>query len=774
MRYILHISLLFLAHTIAGQAVCDSAPDFTDLNGTCVVWNYGNTSNPFLHTGIASTRHTRITENGFDPNTGNKLPLIPDGDSVSIRLGNMRIGAEAEALTYRFKVQYNKTLLALRFAVVLQDPGHAPKEQPRFVVRILNEIDQLVETCAEYDVTSSAGIPGFETYKGSGTPVRWRPWTTVALDLSSYVGQEIKVQFISYDCTLHGHFGYAYFTAECTSNKLTLDACKGDSIELKAPAFCESYAWTNGDTTASSTYRIENNKPVEASCLITSVTGCQFSLNAHVSNSSFTHDTILCDTVCEGEPYVKNNFNLPAQHKVGTSTHINSFYDLATCSGDVTAFLNLDVIQRYNHIEDAICHGEDYTKHGFNIQNPMPGTMLDTLVIPRKNFCDSIVYLTLKVSPSNQSFPKNMLGNTTPCSGEVETYSMPDAEFFSHFHWIIPEEVTVLGNRNAANISLQFTDESLADTLKLYAANGCGGDTLRLFVEPQLSYYLFFEDSICSGLPYTENGFELPRQDSSGVKLFTQQFQTANGCDSIRNLYLTVYPTPQITLNASKDVLCTDDSVVFNITSANNTMPVSALGVKIGDILCSDSSILDTADFKTSGKTAEGIVFWLAPDRTHGLAVSLISFDTIWGDVGFVYSVPVLYWYPISAPYTSWEKSDPASGSSYTNWVMNHGYNNSRKYPAIEVTVMLAGPWFLAAPKEARRLWGTLKRIEQSFVVAGAPQSALLSPLWTSVPHRTPLEDSAFYISTGGGIAISYRKNVYKVRPIKRFNIVQP
>ena len=53
---------------------------------------------------------------------------------------------------------------------------------------------------------------------------------------------------------------------------------------------------------------------------------------------------------------------------------------------------------------------------------------------------------------------------------------------------------------------------------------------------------------------------------------------------------------------------------------------ISLLGfgqtVNIGDILCTDGSTISAADFPSSGRTAEGIVFYVN-ESGHGWAVSL-------------------------------------------------------------------------------------------------------------------------------------------------------
>ena len=106
-----------------------------------------------------------------------------------VKLGNELVGAQAEAITYTCTVNPDFAILLLKFAVVFEDPGHPDPEQPRFVVRVLNSAGQLVDDCAEYDVTAG-NVPGFLTYTSAGHNVRYRPWTNVGIDLSNYAGQE--------------------------------------------------------------------------------------------------------------------------------------------------------------------------------------------------------------------------------------------------------------------------------------------------------------------------------------------------------------------------------------------------------------------------------------------------------------------------------------------------------------------------------------------------------------------------------------------------------
>ena len=172
-KRLLAITVILLA-ALADWAQC---PDFT-----------------FQYTGIAVNRHTVITQQGTDPGTNFQLPFLPPGESAVVRLGN-NTGGEAEAITYQFTVDPDHSILLVKFAVVLEDPHHMFWDQPRFVMRVIDSVGNLVSSCSEYDVRAGWEIPGVQ----SAGNVRWRPWTNFGLDLTEYAGQQIRVQFITYE-----------------------------------------------------------------------------------------------------------------------------------------------------------------------------------------------------------------------------------------------------------------------------------------------------------------------------------------------------------------------------------------------------------------------------------------------------------------------------------------------------------------------------------------------------------------------------------------------
>ena len=172
------------------------------------------------------------------------LLTIPYGELATVKLGNENIHAECEGLVYKLNVSPEHALLVMRYAVVLQDPGHSAAEQPRFRLEILDNADHLISpTCGNIEF-----VPGTNTQNwhkiGSGYDVVvWKDWSTIGLNLSQYIGQEIKIRLSTWDCSQSGHYGYAYFMLNCVPQAFSGFSCRTDKVDtIYAPAGF-SYCW---------------------------------------------------------------------------------------------------------------------------------------------------------------------------------------------------------------------------------------------------------------------------------------------------------------------------------------------------------------------------------------------------------------------------------------------------------------------------------------------------------------------------------------------------
>jgi len=129
--------------------------------------------------------------------------------------------------------------------VVFENPGHTPPEQPRFRARVINLTDGDTINCVSFDFTASANLPGFKT-SPLDPEVLYKDWTPVSLNLRGYNGKTISIEFITSDCTIGGHFGYAYLdvNSQCNGSVIGSTICVGDTaVTLVAPYGYQNYTW---------------------------------------------------------------------------------------------------------------------------------------------------------------------------------------------------------------------------------------------------------------------------------------------------------------------------------------------------------------------------------------------------------------------------------------------------------------------------------------------------------------------------------------------------
>ena len=191
--------------------------------------------------GDRRSRHTIfMTQGEYDPNTNYGLPTIPPGELASVRLGNDLTNAEAEMIEYSFIVDADvSSVLLLKYAVVLQNPPHDEDQQPAFTLEVQDEQGMTVP-CTYANFSAGFGATQTDqTWHNAGTdsnPILWKEWTTVGVNLGDYDGQQLTIRLSTFDCTETGHYGYAYFTLECTSGEMDGITC-GENVtnEFIAP-----------------------------------------------------------------------------------------------------------------------------------------------------------------------------------------------------------------------------------------------------------------------------------------------------------------------------------------------------------------------------------------------------------------------------------------------------------------------------------------------------------------------------------------------------------
>ncbi len=251
--------------------------------------------------GIVSGNQDIMSGFGIDP-CGN-FPVVCPGFTYSARLGNalppggtatnFEPGAVAQELNYSFTVPVSgNNVFTYNYAVVFENPaGHTAIQAPYFRAGLYTANGDTVP-CSYYNYIATTNNSGFATNAAtacnplydSGDPVEYKPWTPVSIDLAPYAGQTLYARFISSDCSLGGHYGYAYIACTCAPVGITQsDSLTNSSpATLCAPTGMALYKWTGptgSGTTGLTTQCINTTFPGNYSVACETYTGCQSNLS---------------------------------------------------------------------------------------------------------------------------------------------------------------------------------------------------------------------------------------------------------------------------------------------------------------------------------------------------------------------------------------------------------------------------------------------------------------------------------------------------------------
>ena len=210
------------------------------------------------------TRFQIITAAGNDAHTGNTVPRIPTGFSSVIRLGDMcsASGESAEALFYEMNVNAQNALIFIDYAVVLESPSHGPTGNPEFIIRVCNKnangqwqnapINDSLYYIIQAPNSSVATLPaGWSRASIGGCDYVYKPWAKVAINLNSFLYEQVRIEIYISDCNAQFHGGYCYIAGDCQPMQLLASDCAaGDATEvatITAPKGLDSYRWQAKD-----------------------------------------------------------------------------------------------------------------------------------------------------------------------------------------------------------------------------------------------------------------------------------------------------------------------------------------------------------------------------------------------------------------------------------------------------------------------------------------------------------------------------------------------
>ncbi len=447
--------------------------NYITLDDSLVTCAYGTYKDPGQSQGVVNfgpedkfSRHTVNWEpDMYDPRTCNQLPTIPDGELASVRLGNWNNGAQGELIEYQYTVDLEAAaILLLKYAVVLEDPDHGEKDNPRFELEILGEDGTLLDpTCGKVNFAADSkrrteGWHVCSTAPGASSPVSWKEWTTMGINLKEVGvkdGETIIIRLTTKDCAWSAHFGYAYFTLGCAAAELYGTSCgKESQLSVAAPTGFD-YVWYNykGDSVANTqTLYIEPSDTTTYRCHLSYMYNpeCGFDLYSSARPrfpiAEFTYDYAPSD--CQNKVRFVNKSHIMTLYNNVEEHHYDEKCDEyewdfgggeiasdknpvhvfpqeggtfpvtlrasiseGVCFHDTTLMVTLPSIgDSEQTIDSTICDG-GYVVFG-KWYAALTGLYTDSLI--SQAGCDSVMILNLKVNPVSQTY----LEDTTVCAEE--------------------------------------------------------------------------------------------------------------------------------------------------------------------------------------------------------------------------------------------------------------------------------------------------------------------------------------------------------------------
>ncbi|MCZ4243752.1 gliding motility-associated C-terminal domain-containing protein [Pedobacter sp. HCMS5-2] len=308
--------------TITAKLYAQACPENIGFeNGNFQNWKLytGTTSNTdnknFVYSNEVAApiigRHTIISNKTATDPYGH-FPLIPSGGgNFSVKLGDDGAGSQSEGISFLINVPSDRPdfTLTYQYAVVLEDPAHKPAEQPRFIARVKDVEKNEYIPCASFEYIATSSLPGFKRSDMSNLVI-YKEWTPVTINLSGYQGKKLIVEFISADCTLSGHFGYAYVDVNnlCGDIIVGNTYCKSaDQLTVSGPSGFKTYNWYNEDRTvkyASSQSAVIKPTPPEGSKILLDLIpfdgfGCPSTVFATVKSVNYQIEVVQKRIVCK-------------------------------------------------------------------------------------------------------------------------------------------------------------------------------------------------------------------------------------------------------------------------------------------------------------------------------------------------------------------------------------------------------------------------------------------------------------------------------------------
>lgn len=511
-------------------------------SGNLTGWTTSTGYNPLYNSAgcCQSTGGAQLVTSGAGNDACGGFPVVAPGGNFSLRLGNNGIGGVADRLEQTFNVTAANANFTYKYAVVFEDPGHSLTDQPSFQIEMLDSNGVQIP-CTYYNVAAGQNIPGFINSATCGSVV-YKPWTSVSVDLTNYIGQDVTIRFTTYDCSLGGHYAYAYIDGSCIDFNINQSGilCQGSTVQLNAPAGFAAYNWTLPNGTSASGQIITTGLIGAYTLNLTTVTGCP--------GPTLTYMLI-------GFPKPNANF-ITAQ--------------LSACTHTI-GFINTSNITSGNIVNNNWNYGDGNSSSNQNGLNNYlnTGTYNVQLITTSNMGCrDTAVYpVTISPLPIAAFTANNVCLNSITSFTNASTVT---GGFITAANWLFGD-----GNQSAqTNPTHQYANAGTYNvTLNIITNSNCiNSITQQITVNP-LPNVVFTANNVCEGVPVSyvnnssissgsisnyiwdfssdgipDNTNQSPSNLFGSTGTFTTQLTvvSALNCSAAFSLPVTVYPNPVV------------------------------------------------------------------------------------------------------------------------------------------------------------------------------------------------------------------------------------
>lgn len=308
----------------------------------------------------------------------------------------------------------------------------------------------------------------------------------------------------------------------------------------------------------------------------------------------------------------------------------------------------------------------------------------------------------------------------------------------------------------ANGFTLTADETQTAGTLtrtRTMTTSGCSSNlTLQLKVnEPVTSTF-----SATATGNYTWNGVTYYESGD-----YTQHFNSADGCDSVVTMHLTITENLQVTITATDDTICGGDEVTLQVVTAGSSSNFQVPPIAVGDILCTDGTTVKPADYANSGKTAMGVVFYVDNTGAHGWAVHLH-----YQHIGIEWTTPMSAFMDIPT-LTNYSTSRTAINDfdGYNNTIKIRNAGNAATYPAA-YAVDFGNGWYIPAAGQLRQLFNEIVEVRASLQIVGGDVLSLDSSHWSSTEAGS---NNVWDVRDRGTVYRNSKHSMIRLRSVRSF-----